>query len=108
MHMPSDPYPPTPPCPPTRPQGEVLLVRQIDQPGIIASVSSELAAAEVNISFMTVARQVKGVEAIMAIGVDSTPSAEVSQSHEGEGGRAGVQGPPCMSRLESPAHQAGE
>lgn len=57
-------------------EGEVLLVRQIDQPGIIASVSSELAAAEVNISFMTVARQVKGVEAIMAIGVDSTPSAE--------------------------------
>jgi D-3-phosphoglycerate dehydrogenase len=55
----------------------VVLVRQTDQPGIIAAVSSEFAAASINISFMTVSRVAKGTEAIMAIGVDSAPTAEV-------------------------------
>ena len=36
------------------PQGEVVLVRQTDQPGIIAAVSSEFAKNSINISFMTV------------------------------------------------------
>jgi hypothetical protein len=58
-------------------EGEVVLVRQTDQPGIIAAVSSEFAAASINISFMTVSRVAKGTEAIMAIGVDSAPTAEV-------------------------------
>ena len=72
------------PCPPPArpapsPQGEVVLVRQTDQPGIIAAVSSEFAKAAINISFMTVSRVSKGREAIMAIGVDETPSPAVSQ-----------------------------
>lgn len=58
-------------------EGDVLLVRQQDQPGIIASVSSELAASNINISSMTVSRVGKGTEAIMAIGVDGTPGADV-------------------------------
>ncbi|EFN59904.1 hypothetical protein CHLNCDRAFT_56437 [Chlorella variabilis] len=58
-------------------EGEVVLVRQTDQPGIIAAVSSEFAASKVNISFMTVSRVAKGTEAIMAIGVDEAPSAAV-------------------------------
>ena len=61
-------------------QGEVVLVRQTDQPGIIAAVSSEFAKAAINISFMTVSRVSKGREAIMAIGVDETPSPAVSQA----------------------------
>ena len=69
--------PSTPPPPSSLPQGEVLLVRQLDQPGIIAAVSSELAKHDINISYMTVSRSVKGVEAIMAIGVDSPPGPEV-------------------------------
>jgi hypothetical protein len=59
-------------------QGEVVLVRQTDQPGIIAAVSSEFASQKLNISYMTVSRESKGTEAIMAIGVDSAPSAAVS------------------------------
>lgn len=58
-------------------EGEVILVRQNDQPGIIAGVSSELMKANVNISFMTVTRTGKGRDAIMAIGVDEHPSTGV-------------------------------
>ena len=54
-------------------EGEVLLVRQNDQPGIIASVSSELAKNNINISYMTVSRTGRGADAIMAIGVDGLP-----------------------------------
>lgn len=61
-------------------EGEVLLVRQNDQPGIIAGVSSELARNNVNISFMTVSRLGKGTDAIMAMGVDGQPSADVMAS----------------------------
>jgi D-3-phosphoglycerate dehydrogenase len=58
-------------------EGEVLLVRQTDQPGIIAGVSSELATNNVNVSYMTVSRVGKGDQAIMAIGVDEQPSTKV-------------------------------
>ena len=74
------PSPSTSPLHPPTPvlsQGEVVLVRQTDQPGIIAAVSTELAKAGVNISFMTVCRTAKGREAIMAIGVDGTPQPAV-------------------------------
>ena len=59
-------------------------MRQTDQPGIIAAVSSEFAKAAINISFMTVSRVSKGREAIMAIGVDEAPSPAVSHpAHPG-------------------------
>ncbi|KAI3429279.1 hypothetical protein D9Q98_005375 [Chlorella vulgaris] len=61
-------------------EGEVVLVRQTDQPGIIAAVSSEFASQKLNISYMTVSRESKGTEAIMAIGVDSAPSAAVVEA----------------------------
>jgi len=55
-------------------QGFVLLTRQVDQPGIVAGVSSVLAKEDINISFMTVGRTGKNKEAIMAIGIDQEPS----------------------------------
>jgi len=64
-------------------EGEIVLVRQTDQPGIIANVSSELSKANVNISFMTVCRTAKGREAIMAIGVDEAPAPEVMKAIAG-------------------------
>jgi predicted amino acid-binding ACT domain protein len=66
-------------------EGEVVLARQNDQPGIIAAVSSLLAQQEINISYMSVSRDPKSKLAIMAIGVDSAPSAEVCGG--GGGGR---------------------
>lgn len=61
-------------------EGEVLLVRQTDQPGIIAAVSSELAQQNINVSYMTVCRVGKGTEAIMAIGVDGQPTSQVIEA----------------------------
>jgi len=56
-------------------EGPVMLCRQVDQPGMIGSVGSILAADNVNISFMSVARKGPRTTAIMAIGVDEEPSA---------------------------------
>ena len=58
-----------PPCP-LFVQGCVLLTRQVDQPGIVASISTLLANDSCNINFMTVGRTGKNMEAIMAIGID--------------------------------------
>lgn len=59
-------------------EGEILLVRQTDQPGIIAGVSSVLAENKINVSYMTVSRVLDGSnEAIMAIGVDEQPNPSV-------------------------------
>eukprot|EP01025_Chloroclados_australasicus_P038196 TRINITY_DN3914_c0_g1_i6.p1 TRINITY_DN3914_c0_g1~~TRINITY_DN3914_c0_g1_i6.p1 ORF type:complete len:251 (-),score=26.68 TRINITY_DN3914_c0_g1_i6:426-1133(-) len=57
--------------------GDVILVRQKDQPGVIASLSSLLGQSGINISFMTVARLARGQDAIMAAGVDTEPPQEV-------------------------------
>ena len=57
--------------------GDVVLVRQTDQPGIIAGVSSKLAEYNLNISYMTVSVADKGKEAIMAIGIDGAPTNDV-------------------------------
>ena len=67
-------------------EGEVLLVRQQDKPGLIAAVAQLLAADNVNVSFMTVGRLGKGKDALMAIGIDSSPSKEtLSKINEVDG-----------------------
>ena len=58
-------------------EGIVLLTRQTDQPGIIAAVSAVLGEAGINISFMTVSRTGRGRDAVMALGVDSQPDADL-------------------------------
>ena len=78
--------------------GEVILVRQTDQPGIIAAVSTELAKNAINISYITVSRTGNGCDAIMAIGVDVRPAAEVLAA---VGRVAGVQ--ECTSFTEQKA-----
>lgn len=55
--------------------GSVLLTRQVDQPGVIGKIGTLLAADNVNINFMTVCRDARGQEAIMAIGIDEEPPA---------------------------------
>lgn len=57
-------------------EGRVVLVRQQDQPGLIAAVANVLAEDNVNVAYMTVSRVTKGETAIMCLGVDSAPSAE--------------------------------
>eukprot|EP00879_Flechtneria_rotunda_P019347 GHRR01020319.1.p1 GENE.GHRR01020319.1~~GHRR01020319.1.p1 ORF type:complete len:352 (+),score=137.88 GHRR01020319.1:103-1056(+) len=58
-------------------QGSVLLIRQRDQPGIVGNVGMALAKGNINISFMTVCRTSRNEEAIMAIGIDDQPNAEI-------------------------------
>lgn len=50
-----------------------LIISQYDAPGIIASVSSMMAGASVNISAMRVARESVGKEAIMIMELDNLP-----------------------------------
>lgn len=58
-------------------EGQLMLIRQQDKPGLIAAVSTILAADKVNVAFMTCCRVGKGEDAIMAIGIDSLPSDEI-------------------------------
>ncbi|PKA58674.1 D-3-phosphoglycerate dehydrogenase, chloroplastic [Apostasia shenzhenica] len=57
-------------------EGNLILCRQIDQPGMIGRVGNILGGNNVNISFMSVGRTAPGKQAIMAIGVDEEPPKE--------------------------------
>ncbi|KAG6395627.1 hypothetical protein SASPL_141750 [Salvia splendens] len=57
-------------------EGNLILCRQVDQPGMIGTVGNILGESNVNVSFMSVSRTVKRVKAIMAIGVDEAPDKE--------------------------------
>nr|GLL17864.1 D-3-phosphoglycerate dehydrogenase 2, chloroplastic-like [Ipomoea trifida] len=54
-------------------EGNLILCRQTDQPGMIGSVGNILGESNVNVSFMSVGRTIKRTKAIMAIGVDEEP-----------------------------------
>lgn len=54
-------------------EGNLILCRQTDQPGMIGSVGNILGENNVNVSFMSVGRTAKRTKAIMAIGVDEEP-----------------------------------
>ncbi|GAB2293145.1 D-3-phosphoglycerate dehydrogenase 2, chloroplastic [Dionaea muscipula] len=58
-------------------EGNLILCRQVDQPGMIGQVGNILGRNNVNVSFMSVGRISKGRrKAIMAIGVDEEPNEE--------------------------------
>lgn len=57
-------------------EGNLILCRQTDQPGMIGQVGNILGENNVNVSFMSVGRTAKRVKAIMAIGVDEAPNKE--------------------------------
>ncbi len=57
-------------------EGNLILCRQVDQPGMIGRVGNILGDRNVNVSFMSVGRTVKRTRAIMAIGVDEEPDKE--------------------------------
>ncbi|MQL79084.1 hypothetical protein Taro_011508 [Colocasia esculenta] len=54
----------------------IILCRQVDQPGMIGRVGSILGDKNVNVNFMSVGRTGLGKQAIMAIGVDEEPDKE--------------------------------
>jgi D-3-phosphoglycerate dehydrogenase len=58
-------------------EGDVILCRQVDQPGMIGAVGNILGVADVNISFMSVGRTGPRKQALMAIGIDDKPTEDV-------------------------------
>lgn len=54
--------------------GNLIMCRQVDQPGMIGQVGNILAESNVNVSFMSVGRTGRRTKAIMAIGVDEEPT----------------------------------
>lgn len=57
-------------------EGNLILCRQVDQPGMIGLVGNILGVHNVNVSFMSVGRTAQRKMAIMAIGVDEEPNKE--------------------------------
>lgn len=56
-------------------QGEMIIARNLDQPGIIGQVGTALGKHGINISFMQVGRKIPGKLAVMAVGIDQALSA---------------------------------
>ncbi|WCJ28512.1 D-3-phosphoglycerate dehydrogenase [Euphorbia peplus] len=54
-------------------EGNLILCRQVDQPGMIGQVGNILGKHNVNVNFMSVGRTIRKKQAIMAIGVDEEP-----------------------------------
>ncbi|XP_042495338.1 D-3-phosphoglycerate dehydrogenase 1, chloroplastic-like [Macadamia integrifolia] len=54
-------------------EGNLILCRQVDQPGMIGLVGNILGEKNVNVNFMSVCRTAAREQAIMAIGVDEEP-----------------------------------
>jgi D-3-phosphoglycerate dehydrogenase len=61
------------------PEGHLLVLKNLDHPGVIASVSGILAAAGVNISMFNLSRRRIEGKAVSLIGVDTQLSPEVLQ-----------------------------
>ncbi|XP_008811205.1 D-3-phosphoglycerate dehydrogenase 1, chloroplastic-like [Phoenix dactylifera] len=57
-------------------EGNLILCRQVDQPGIIGTVGSVLGEQNVNVNFMSVGRIAPRKHAVMAIGIDEEPCKE--------------------------------
>lgn len=57
-------------------EGNLILCKQVDQPGMIGQVGNILGNHNVNVSFMSVGRTIQRKHAIMAIGVDEEPEKE--------------------------------
>ncbi|KAL9459969.1 hypothetical protein AB3S75_003213 [Citrus x aurantiifolia] len=55
-------------------EGNLILCRQVDQPGMIGKVGNILGEHNVNVNFMSVGRTFRRNHGIMAIGVDEEPN----------------------------------
>lgn len=61
----------------TRPEGTLLLIENIDRPGMIAAYSTALGKNNVNIADMSLSRNKEGGTALTLLTLDSTPDASV-------------------------------
>ncbi|RJP29716.1 MAG: phosphoglycerate dehydrogenase [Candidatus Omnitrophota bacterium] len=62
------------------PQGDMLMIRNLDRPGIIGSLGTLLGKHNINIAAMSFGRKTQGGEAISVLNVDSPISGELLES----------------------------
>jgi len=63
-----------------KPEGNILIYRNIDKPGMLASVSGELSKANINIASLSLGRKSEGDYALAVVNVDSRISEELKNS----------------------------
>ena len=66
-----------------RPEGTLLLIENIDRPGMIAAYSTILGKRQINIADMSLARDKQSSTALVILTLDSVPSPEVIAELEG-------------------------
>jgi D-3-phosphoglycerate dehydrogenase len=73
-----------------RPEGEMLLYQNVDRPGMLATVGSLLAKADVNIGALALGRPARGETALTAVSVDDAVPEDVQKQIAAIEGVSGV------------------
>ena len=63
-----------------KPDGNILMFKNIDKPGMLASVSRELTLANINIGSLSLGRLIEGDDALTIVRIDSPVPEEVKKS----------------------------
>jgi D-3-phosphoglycerate dehydrogenase len=63
-----------------KPEGNILFYRNIDKPGMLASVSRELSLSNINIASLSLGRESEGDYALTIVNIDSPINEEVKNS----------------------------
>jgi len=63
-----------------KPEGNILIYRNIDKPGMLASVSKELSLSNINIASLSLGRKSEGDYALTIVNIDSAINEEVKNS----------------------------
>jgi D-3-phosphoglycerate dehydrogenase / 2-oxoglutarate reductase len=63
-----------------KPEGNILIYRNIDKPGMLASVSKELSLSNINIASLSLGRKSEGDYALTIVNIDSPINEEVKNS----------------------------
>ncbi len=63
-----------------KPEGNILLYKNIDKPGMLASVSTELSHSNINIASLALGRLAEGDSALTVVNIDSRINDEIKKS----------------------------
>ena len=63
-----------------KPEGNILIYRNIDKPGMLASVSRELSLSNINIASLSLGRLTEGDEALTVVNLDSAIDERIKKS----------------------------
>jgi D-3-phosphoglycerate dehydrogenase len=63
-----------------KPEGNILIYKNVDRPGMLASVSRELASSKINIAGLSLGRKSEGDDALTIINIDSPIDQKIKNS----------------------------